>query len=160
MAGSERNGLGAARADLFENAACLLTNDSGASEELRNRLENFWKSLGCRTKWFTAIEHDSIVARISHLPHITAASTALTALESAVDHGDLAGGGLRDTTRVASGNPEMWAEILIENREAVLVELRDNIGRLNDILASLERGDLEAAREWLAGAKELRDTLR
>jgi len=160
MAGSEQSGLLAARIDLFEKAACLMTNDSGASQNLCSRLEDFWKSIGCRTQWFSAEEHDRIVARISHLPHITAASTALTALEGALENGDLAGGGLRDTTRVASGNPEMWAEILTENREAVVLELRNNIGHLNDILASLERGDLEAAREWLAGAKKLRDTLR
>lgn len=160
MAGSEQNGLQAARPDLFQNAACLLTNDSGASEALCEDLETFWKSLGCRTKWLTAADHDAIVARISHLPHITAAATALSALGRSCDDGALAGGGLRDTTRVASGNPDMWAEILTENKEAVLAELRDNIGHLNDILASLEQGDLEAVREWLAGAKKLRDTLR
>ena len=110
--------------------------------------------------WLTAPEHDAIVARISHLPHITAAATALSALGSNSGDGELAGGGLRDTTRIASGNPDMWAEILTENKEAVLAELRDNISHLNDILASLEGGDLEAVREWLAGAKKLRDALR
>jgi prephenate dehydrogenase len=159
MAGSERNGLGAARADLFQNAACLMTNDDDAGEGICTRLENFWKMLGCRTYWFTASEHDEIVAKISHLPHVTAAATALSSLEDAVEHGGLAGGGLRDTTRVAGGNPEMWAEILMENREAVMGELRDNIGRLHEILALLEGGDLEATRDWLAAAKLLRDTL-
>ncbi len=159
MAGSERNGLGAARADLFQNAACLMTNDDGAAEEICARLEHFWKILGCRTYWFTASEHDEIVAKISHLPHVTAAATALSSLEDAVEHGSLAGGGLRDTTRVAGGNPEMWAEILMENREAVMGRLRDNIGRLHEILALLEGGDLEATRDWLAAAKLLRDTL-
>ena len=160
MAGSEQNGLQAADALLFQNAACLLTNDSGAPEELCAELENFWKSLGCRTKWFAAAEHDRIVARISHLPHITAAATALSALGGDCSYGELAGGGLRDTSRVASGNPAMWAEILTENKQAVVAELRDNIGHLNDVLASLEEGDLEAAREWLEGAKKLRDTLK
>lgn len=160
MAGSEQNGLHAARSDLFEEAACLLTNDSEASGVLCQALEQFWKSLGCRTTWFAAAEHDRIVARISHLPHVTAAATAISALGGDSAYGSLAGGGLRDTTRIASGNPEMWAEILTENREAVVEELRDNIAHLHEILASLERGDLEAAREWLAGAKKLRDTLR
>ncbi len=160
MAGSEQNGLQAAKPDLFEGAACLLTNDSGAPDERVAALEDFWKSLGCRTKWFSAAEHDRIVARISHLPHIAAAATALTALQENAAHGDFAGGGLRDTTRVAGGNPVMWAEILSENQQAVAEGLRDHIGHLNDILASLERGDLEAAREWLDGAKKLRETLK
>jgi prephenate dehydrogenase len=160
MAGSEQNGLRAARADLFKDAACLLTNDSSAPEKLTKELEDFWRSLDCRTRWFSGEEHDRVVARISHLPHITAAATALSALGAAPEHGDLAGGGLRDTTRVASGNPSMWAEILCENKEAVVAELRDNIGHLNEILASLEAGDLETARTWLEQAKQLRDHLK
>ncbi len=160
MAGSEKNGLMAARADLFQNAACLLTNDSNASEHLTKELENFWVNLGCRTRWFSAEEHDRIVARISHLPHITAAATALSALESCSEYGELSGGGLKDTTRVASGNPDMWAEILTENRDAVIAGVRDNIAQLHEILASLEAGDLEATRQWLVAAKLLRDDLK
>jgi prephenate dehydrogenase len=160
MAGSEKNGLMAARADLFQNAACLLTNDSNASDQLTVDLERFWKDLGCRTRWFSAAEHDRIVARISHLPHITAAATALSALESCAEYGELSGGGLKDTTRVASGNPDMWAEILIENRVAAIAGLLDNIAQLHEILASLEAGDLEATRQWLARAKRLRDDLK
>ncbi len=160
MAGSEKNGLMAARADLFQNAACLLTNDSNASEHLANELEKFWVDLGCRTRWFSAAEHDRIVARISHLPHITAAATALSALKACAQYGELSGGGLKDTTRVASGNPGMWAEILTENRDAVIAGVRDNIAQLHEILASLEASDLEATRQWLVAAKLLRDDLK
>jgi prephenate dehydrogenase len=160
MAGSEKNGLMAARADLFRNAACLLTHDSSAPDALAADLENFWRDLGCRTSWFSAAEHDRIVARISHLPHISAAATALSALKTCAEHGGLSGGGLKDTTRVASGNPDMWAEILTENRDAVVGGIQDNIARLHEILASLEAGDLEATRQWLAEAKQLRDGLK
>jgi prephenate dehydrogenase len=138
----------------------LLTNDSNASEQLVEDLEKFWADLGCRTRWFTAAEHDRIVARISHLPHITAAATALSALGSCAPYGELSGGGLKDTTRVASGNPDMWAEILTENRDAVIAGIRDNIAQLHEILASLESGDLEATRQWLVCAKHLRDELK
>ncbi len=158
MAGSERNGLGAARADLFENAACLLTNDSGASEELCAALAGFWEKLGCRISWFGAAEHDGLVARISHLPHLVAAATAKVALKD-TSAGAFGGGGLRDTTRVAAGNPDMWAEILTENREAVIPALTETIAELREILASLERPDQEQAHRWLAEAKTLRDTL-
>lgn len=159
MAGSEQTGLAAARADLFENAACLLTNDSHAPEALVEKLADFWRNLGCRTTLFTAAEHDALVARISHLPHITAASTALSALRNGSESGHLSGGGLRDTTRVASGNPDMWAEILIENRHAIMPELKDTITRLHEILAALENANQEQTRRWLEGAKALRDTL-
>ncbi len=158
MAGSEQNGLVAARPDLFDNAACLLTNDSGASDPLCERLEFFWQSLGCRVHWFAATEHDELVARISHLPHVTAAATSLVSLKR-TEMGLFGGGGLRDTTRVAGGNPEMWAEILTENRAAIIPALRETITELREILASLEKPDQEHTRHWLAGAKRLRDTL-
>jgi prephenate dehydrogenase len=159
MAGSERNGLAAARADIFQNAACLLTNDSGASSDLCVVMEDFWKSLGCRTKWFGAAEHDRLVARISHLPHVTAAATAFGALSADTASGSLSGGGLRDTTRVAGGNPEMWAEILLENRGEVARSVRETIAKLDEFLVALDGANQEELRSLLTEAKTLRDTL-
>ncbi len=158
MAGSERNGLAAVSPSLFQNAACLLTNDENVCSEKAAGLEQFWQSVGCRTTWMTAAHHDELVARISHLPHIVAASTARICLENPAD-GNFGGGGLRDTTRVAAGNPEMWAEIVTENREALLKPLRETIADLREILAHLESGDQEAARQWLVIAKTQRDLL-
>lgn len=158
MAGSERNGLSAVTATLFKNAACLLTNDNGAPPEQAAALERFWKTIGCRTSWMSAAIHDELVARISHLPHLIAASAARVCL---LDPGEgrFGGGGLRDTTRVAAGNPVMWAEIVTENREALIGPLKETIADLHEILASLESGDQEQARQWLATAKQRRDPL-
>jgi prephenate dehydrogenase len=158
MAGSERNGLAAVAADLFCNAACLLTNDEHAPAAKTEALERFWQSVGCRTSWMSAASHDALVARISHLPHIVAASAARVCLNNPLD-GRFGGGGLRDTTRVAAGNPEMWAEILTENREALLGPLRETLADLAGILAHLESSDQEATRHWLASAKHQRDLL-
>lgn len=158
MAGSERNGLAAVTPDLFRNAACLLTNDELIAAPKAEALERFWKRVGCRTTWMTAAIHDELVARISHLPHIVAASAARVCLRD-VSEGRFGGGGLRDTTRVASGNADMWAEILTENREALLGPIRESLADLTEILAILEAGDQEAARQWLAAAKHQRDLL-
>ncbi|MDP3849442.1 MAG: prephenate dehydrogenase/arogenate dehydrogenase family protein [Luteolibacter sp.] len=158
MAGSERNGLEAASADLFFKSACLLTNDEQAPAVSAEALERFWQSVGCRTSWMSAADHDALVARISHLPHIVAASAARVCLENP-DEGRFGGGGLRDTTRVAAGNPEMWAEILSENREALLPPLRAILADLQDIIGHLERGDQQGACEWLEAAKHRRDLL-
>jgi len=158
MAGSERNGLGAVSVSLFQNAACLLTNDDGAPAEQTAALERFWKAIGCRTSWMSASIHDELVARISHLPHIIAASAARVCLKDPSE-GRFGGGGLRDTTRVAAGNPSMWAEIVIENREALTGLLRESIDDLREILASLESVNQEQARQWLTTAKQRRDPL-
>lgn len=158
MAGSEQGGVSAASADLFQNAACLLTNDEGVSRDKADALERFWQGVGCRTTWMSAAEHDERVARISHLPHVIAASAARVCLKNPAE-GDFGGGGLRDTTRVAGGNPEMWAEILTENRAALLGPLRETVADLGELLAILESADQEAARQWLTTAKDRRDLL-
>lgn len=158
MAGSERNGLEAVASTLFQNAACLLTNDEGAPAAQAAALERFWKAVGCRTSWMSAAIHDELVARISHLPHLVAACAARVCLKDPSE-GRFGGGGLRDTTRVAAGNPSMWAEIVIENREALTGLLRETIADLGEILASLENVDQEKARQWLATAKQRRDPL-
>jgi prephenate dehydrogenase len=158
MAGSERVGIAAADARLFAGAACLLTNDDEAPAALADALEHLWQSIGCQTTWLTAAAHDALVARISHLPHVLAASGARICLKDPAS-GRFGGGGLRDTTRVASGNPEMWAEILIENRHALIAPLRESITDLAELLASLEAGEQTQVHAWLSTAKQRRDSL-
>jgi prephenate dehydrogenase len=157
MAGSERKGIEAIQHTLMQNAACILTNDSHAPAEETARLERFWQSLGCRTSWMNAASHDTCVARISHLPHVVAASAARVCLRDPAE-GAYGGGGLRDTTRVAGGDPSMWAEILTENRAALIAPMRETLADLAEILALLETGDQEAVRHWLEHARTLRAT--
>jgi prephenate dehydrogenase len=158
MAGGEKGGIDQARADLFHHAACLLTNDDDVASDQAILLEHFWNRLGCRTSWLTAQEHDEIVARVSHFPHLLAAVGAIVALKNP-DSAAFGGGGLRDTTRVAAGNPEMWAEILCENRHAILPPLRESIKEMREMLEILESADHERAREWLIEAKRRRDLI-
>jgi prephenate dehydrogenase len=159
MAGSERVGIAAAHPRMFDGAACLLTNDNHAPAALAESLDRFWQTIGCLTSWMSARNHDALVARISHLPHILAASAARICLRDPLD-GRFGGGGLRDTTRISSGPPDMWAEILIENREALMGPLRETIADLGEILAHLENAGQEPAQQWLATAKQLRDRLQ
>jgi prephenate dehydrogenase len=158
MAGSERNGLAAASTGMFEGSACLLTNDQRAPDPLVKALDGFWKAVGCHTTWMSAAIHDELVARISHLPHALAASGARVCLRDPSE-GRFGGGGLRDTTRVAAGSPSMWAEILMENREALSGPLRESIADLSALLALLDAGDQVKVGQWLAEAKSCRDSM-
>ena len=158
MAGSEQGGINAAKADLFDGAACLLTNDGDAPAALAQTLEAFWQEVGCQTSWVDSASHDALVARISHLPHILAAAAARTCLENPAE-GAYGGGGLRDTTRVAAGNVDMWTEILLENREALMGPLQNSIDDLIQLMRILDAKDQEAARQWLEAAKDRRDSL-
>jgi prephenate dehydrogenase len=158
MAGSEKSGVGAAAADLFDGAACILTDDGAVGPARVAELADFWRMLGSRCETMAAQAHDEVVARVSHLPHVLAALGAKIALAQPQD-GRLGGGGLRDTTRVAGGDAAMWTEILMENRGALERPLRDAAAGLSEMLAMLEACDHEGLRRWLEGAKQLRDGL-
>ena len=160
MAGSEQSGFGAAHADLFDEAPCILTNDGGLPDEDVNRLVAFWSGLGARAAVMSGAEHDQVVARISHLPHVLAAVCALVALEREED-GHFAGGGLRDTSRVAGGDAPMWREILTENKDAVVGPLRQSaelMQRLADLIEGGKDKALEAALEEARRRRRKLDT--
>jgi prephenate dehydrogenase len=159
MAGKEHAGIEHARAELFQSAACVITPGVSSTPEAVQIVENFWGQLGCRTTQMRPQQHDEAVARISHLPHIAASLITSAALDGDPSIGAIAGAGLRDTTRVASGSPQMWTEILLENRAALspaLTELRDKV---DAALGLLESGDASRLEALLQGAKELRDGL-
>lgn len=156
MAGSEQTGIAAARGNLLEDAACILTNDGGAPEETVQNLVAFWEALGMRLTVMSARQHDEVVARISHFPHAMAMITAAVGLAEPA-HGQFAGGGFRDTSRVASGAPTMWAEIMMENRVALAETLRESRDQITKMLAQLENQDQAGLEEDLMRAKALRD---
>jgi prephenate dehydrogenase len=136
MAGSEQAGFSAARADLFEDATVILTPTRHTQHEAERRAEEFWKALGGRLTIISPEKHDQLVAAISHIPHLIAAAL----VNHAVRHGDLeiAAGGFRDTTRVASGSPELWSEILLANQDAVAAQLDHLVRDLQTIKAALK----------------------
>jgi prephenate dehydrogenase len=124
MAGSEQAGFAAARADLFEGAAVIITPARHTQHEAERRAEDFWRALGARVVNLSPEIHDRYVAQISHLPHLLAAALVNQASEEARE---LAGGGFRDTTRIASGSPTLWTEILSANSSAIAACLDDLI---------------------------------
>ena len=158
MAGSEQAGVAAARADLFDGAACVMTNDFHYSEADVSTLSGIWEALGCRCFLTSSEDHDRVMARISHLPHILASVGALVGLDH-LDDGKFAGNGMRDTTRVASGHPEMWSEILLRNRASLQKPIEETIGHLREVLTMLKKSDDKKLVQFLTEAKDLRDQL-
>ena len=158
MAGSEQAGVTAACENLFDDAACVITNDFNNSEADVSALKHFWESLGCRCYLTSSEDHDQVMARISHLPHLLASVGAMVGLKYP-DDGGFAGNGMRDTTRVASGQPEMWAEIMLRNRESLKKPIEEAISHLRSALTMLDQSNEGELIELLSKAKELRDQL-
>ncbi len=158
MAGSEKKGLAFASADLFEGAPIVLTPGEEGSA-LLPRLEAFWTRLGGVVSHLSPGRHDELVAGISHLPHLVAAALARSVLAWEPGAVRLSGGGFRDTTRVAGGPEEMWADILNDNREAVSRRLAAYLEELGAWKEALDTLDRDRLRDLLSEARELRATL-
>lgn len=159
MAGSEQTGPAAARADLFEQAVCVVTPGEESPERRIFELESFWRSVGCRTVRLTPDLHDNFTSRCSHLPHVVAAELANYVLSPAhpAEQGQLCSTGFRDTTRIASGSPEMWRDIALANRKHLLRVLGVFIEDLQEFHLALERRDVDAVVEFFETAKQRRD---
>ena len=161
IAGSEKIGILAAKADLFEDKVCFLTLPRESKKrnlgERGKSLESFWQQLGARTQWIDFEEHDKILARLSHYPHLMASLITRVSLEgsSEVDKGYI-GSGWLDTTRVAEGDPSMWADIFLKNRDSILKSLKLSQLELMKVTQLIENADEAKLLEWLEEAQSKR----
>jgi prephenate dehydrogenase len=160
MAGSEQTGIQAARADLFADAVCIVTPETETDPAAVARISAFWEALGCTVRHLSPEDHDAVVALVSHLPHLLAAVLISTISEAHRDAFNFCGPGFRDTTRVASGPPGMWAEILQLNRIAVRKSAEAVIEKLREIITLLDSNPADPAMHaFLTHAKTERDRL-
>ena len=159
MAGSDKTGMSNAYADLFQDAACILTPLEDAKNIQVKRLDKLWAAVGMKVVITTPQKHDEIVANISHLPHLIATSLSSYLLGKDGGWRNLAGGGLRDTTRVASGDPDLWIQILEHNREEVLRAIYGFKSELQGLESALYDEDRSGLMARLERGKCFRDLL-
>jgi len=155
MAGSEKRGPGAARPDLLPGKPCIVTTEAGTNPDAAARVEGLWAALGMRVIRMSAADHDRQTAAISHLPH--AAAVLLVQVAAQLGGWDIASTGFRDTTRLASSNPPMRADILDANRDAMLEALDAYAGQLDRLRAALQNEDRAALLALLEDSQQRRD---
>jgi prephenate dehydrogenase len=163
MAGSERSGVTAASATLFDGAYYILTPAESTDMDAYRKVHAFVTSLGARVVSVEAGAHDEAVAIVSHVPHVAAAALVELASDRANSAGAdllrLAAGGFKDMTRIAAGSPELWTGICMDNSRAVAAGLAGLERVLADFRRRVEAGDAEAVRAWLARPAEVRRSL-
>ena len=162
MAGGEKTGVSASKADLFENAVCVVTPTPQSNASAVETVENFWKSIGSRVVKLSPETHDELVSRSSHLPHVIAAELANYVLSPthAKEQALLCANGFRDTTRIASGSPEMWRDISLANQKNLSRVLGIFIEGLEEFRHALDSGDTKSIEEFFEKAKQRRDDWR
>jgi prephenate dehydrogenase len=159
IAGSERTGVEAARADLFEGAVCILTPPDDRQDDAVEVVAAMWRGVGCRVLTMDAATHDALLAATSHLPHVAAAALVqviAAASDETQNALQLAGNGYRDTTRIAQGAPELWAPILMGNARHLEPLVRRLARELEHIADALAREDRDRVHQWLAESSRTR----
>jgi len=159
MAGAEKMGVSSARPDLFIKAVCIVTPTPNSPPGAVQQVEEFWRAVGAVPTRLTPEIHDDLVSRSSHLPHIVAAELANYVLSPVhlKEQALLCANGFRDTTRVASGSPEMWRDICLANRKNLVRVLGVFIEDLQEFQLALEKEDRKAISEFFEQAKQRRD---
>ena len=154
MAGSEHASVEFAKDNLLEGSPCIVTKTKKTDINAIKKVTAFWKTLGSRVTMMSPREHDRVVAMVSHLPHIAAFSLA-----GAVETKDIAQAaeGFKDTTRVASSDPELWADIFLTNRREIVNAAKSFKKHCDDLVKAVSKGDYRLIVRILKEAKAKRD---
>ncbi|MBX7165367.1 MAG: prephenate dehydrogenase/arogenate dehydrogenase family protein [Pirellulales bacterium] len=156
LAGSEKRGAAEARADLFCRRTVVITPAPQTPPGDVTRLKGFWTALGAKVVTMTPEAHDRAVAATSHLPHFVASALAAATPK---EHLALAASGFLDTTRIAAGDPELWTQIFLSNREPVLQAIAAYDAMAGQLRAAIDQGDRRALVRLLNVGKQRRDAV-
>ena len=159
IAGREKSGVTAAEAGLYESRNVVLAPLAENSASSVQRVEAAWSACGARVVRMDAARHDAVFAAVSHLPHMLAYALVddLASRENAKELFAFAAGGFRDFTRIASSSPEMWRDIALNNRAALLAEIDAYQSRLSVLRELIEQADGPALERLMTQARDARD---
>jgi prephenate dehydrogenase len=160
MAGSEKTGWEHGSAELFSGRTCFVTPLDDAPAHATETLVRFWRDLGADPVTLEPDRHDEIVAHISHLPQVLASALCAFLASRDASWRNFAGGGLRDTTRIAASDPHLWRTILEENRDEVLRALRAFEDELHGFKSALSNRDYAQVSAILERGREYRQKFR
>ena len=159
IAGSEQSGPGSARADLFQGKKVVLTPLAGTRADALETVRALWQATGAQVETLDAAQHDRVFAAVSHLPHL-AAFALVDELAQRAD-GDtyfhFAASGFRDFTRIAGSSPEMWRDIALANKDALLAELDAYLAALHTLREAVSTEDAAALLNMFSRARTARE---
>ena len=161
IAGREASGVDAATPELFKGARIVLTPTPETAPDAVDLVRACWEGAGGRVAQISAADHDRIFAAVSHLPHLLsfALVSELAARDNSAELFGFAAGGFRDFTRIAASSPEMWRDIALQNREALLAELDRYGARLAVFRELVDKGDGPGLQRLMAEARASRQAM-
>ncbi len=156
LVGSEKKGPSNANAQLYEGGTCVMTPTDKTNRLAREKIKQFWTQLGCSVKFMSPKEHDDIFAYISHLPHLAAFALMKAMPDNYLDY---ATQGLKDTTRIAGSDPQMWRDIALTNHKPILKALDEAVKVLASMRKAIVGRDQEVLTEIFKNARDKRERL-
>ena len=162
VAGKESTGAGAADEDLFAGRRAIITPSARSTPDAIDRVERLWRATGSLVERMAPGEHDEILARASHLPQLVASALAAALNGARVGEHEAAAygaGGLRDTTRIAASSAEMWRDIVLTNRDAIIDALGLFRGALDEFERAIRTGDVARFEEIFNRGRAMREGL-
>jgi prephenate dehydrogenase len=163
VAGKETVGAAAAEEDLFVNRRVIVTPSGRSTLDAVAKVEALWRATGAKVERMTPAAHDAILARASHLPQLVASALAAsleheqTEGKRAIEYG---AGGLRDTTRIAASSAEMWRDICLTNRTAILAALKLFRGTFEEFEDAVERAETDELIALFERGRRMRERLK
>jgi len=162
IAGKEKTGVEAASATLFVGARCILTPTERTNPSALESIKALWEATGSKVVLLDPVQHDQILAAVSHLPHLIAYALVNTILETKVQGQEVlpfSAGGFRDFTRIAASSPEMWRDICLLNRDSILSMIEEYEKTLLRLKELVRHGDGKGLETEFERAKQVREKL-
>jgi prephenate dehydrogenase len=163
VAGKETTGAGAAEAGLFKDQRVIVTPSARSTPQALDKVEALWRATGAKLERMAPEVHDAILARASHLPQLVASALAAALADENVDGRWAAGfgaGGLRDTTRIAASSAEMWRDICLTNRDAIVAALGIYRASFERFFRAVEQGDGKTLMALLERGRAMRERIK
>jgi len=157
LAGSEKRSIMSASPDLFKGTLCILTPTKNTKAKVRRRMVGLWERLGARVIFSSADNHDKVISYVSHLPHAIAFSLIDT---MPISYLKFSSSGLRDTTRIAASDSQLWADIFLSNEKNLISSIEHFQARLSKIKFAIKSNNKRQLIKILAQAKKKREGLR
>jgi len=156
LVGSEKKGPKFANVSLYENAPCIMTPTDKTNRLAKEKIKHFWTQLGGQVKMMTPAEHDEALSFVSHLPHLIAFALMKTIPDQFLEYTTQS---LRDTTRIAASDPQIWCDIALSNHKNVLKSIDETVKNLSLIRKAVVSRDVPSLQEILKSAKAKRESI-
>ena len=156
LVGSEKKGPAYANAQLYEGGTCVMTPTDKTNRLAKEKIKQFWTQLGSTVKLMTPQEHDQVLAYISHVPHLMAFALMKALPDAYLEH---ATQGLKDVTRIAASDPQVWRDIALSNHKPILKALDESVKVIAAMRKAIVARDGDALTEIFKVARDKRERL-